>query len=441
MTDELTRRLRELPPPDLDTPPDRVEQVFARARQRRVRRAAALSAAAAAVLIAAVAVALPRGGGRQSLHEVQRPGPAPSAPTPARSSPPAPGPQPATASVAPGPLGGPARFIPVSMSFVSARDGYAWGPAWWPTAAGAPGVLARTSDGGHSWTTVATPAQPRVGAPGSADHVLFADARHGYLYGSALYRTSDGGTHWQRVPTPGSILGATTSGASVFLIVCMDSGCTTSRLFAAAVGAATPQAVPAVPTMLGRAAVTTANGQVYLLATRQDASPQATSLLAHSSDGQHWTFDSLPAGCPRGENAALAGYPADGLALVCGGQPGAGNQVKTAYRSSDGGLHWARQSPLPSPGYVGTLAAADATTWVLAETRGGLLVTHDGGRTWADGQPNATLANTVDGWGDVVFTTASDAVAVPAEFNGALVAVSADRGDTWTTVRFTPSTP
>ena len=51
------------------------------------------------------------------------------------------------------------------------------------------GVALTTSDGGHTWHTLATPA--------NAQTVCFSDARHGWLGAAGLlYRTSDGGVRW-----------------------------------------------------------------------------------------------------------------------------------------------------------------------------------------------------------------------------------------------------
>lgn len=70
MIDELTQRLRDLPPPDLDAPPDLARCALDRAGRRRTRRLAAV-AASAVVAVAAVAVAvveLAAPGGSEELR-------------------------------------------------------------------------------------------------------------------------------------------------------------------------------------------------------------------------------------------------------------------------------------------------------------------------------------------------------------------------------------
>ena len=64
-------------------------------------------------------------------------------------------------------------------------------------AVGLSGLVAGTTDGGTTWTDVATP------FPGWADlyALSFADAQHGWAAGQAgnMIRTTDGGNHWQAV--------------------------------------------------------------------------------------------------------------------------------------------------------------------------------------------------------------------------------------------------
>jgi len=58
-----------------------------------------------------------------------------------------------------------------------------------PAMPGTGGVVLTTSDGGHTWHTLA--------APADAQTVCFSDPRHGWLGADGLlYRTSDGGREW-----------------------------------------------------------------------------------------------------------------------------------------------------------------------------------------------------------------------------------------------------
>lgn len=74
MNDDVIRRLRELPPADLQAPPDRVERVLARARRRRVRLVAGVGSAATLVLLAVVVTAVPllsRSRATQTVYRLQ----------------------------------------------------------------------------------------------------------------------------------------------------------------------------------------------------------------------------------------------------------------------------------------------------------------------------------------------------------------------------------
>ena len=88
--------------------------------------------------------------------------------------------------------------------------------------------------------------------------------------------------------------------------------------------------------------------------------------------------------------------PREGWLLV-GSQPGAGNQEKKLFYTSNGGERWTElaQTPRFGPqgirqpggllmsGYVGQLFFSTATQGWIASPRGGLLHSHDGGRTWS----------------------------------------------------------
>jgi len=110
---------------------------------------------------------------------------------------------------------------------------------------------------------------------------------------------------------------------------------------------------------------------------------------------------------------------------------------KTAYVSTDAGGHWRQVAELPqTSGYVFDLAAADANTWVLAEARGTLEVTRDGGSTWHAATSNDVSPSGGEGWGTVTFVSATKAVAVPWTLNGSALAISNDTARTWDLIAF-----
>jgi len=81
------------------------------------------------------------------------------------------------------------RFEPVSVTFVSPRQGWALGST---------GALRETADGGRTWSARTSP------AAGGGLNVRFADARNGWIYGGArLWSTHDGGRRWRRLTLRG----------------------------------------------------------------------------------------------------------------------------------------------------------------------------------------------------------------------------------------------
>jgi photosystem II stability/assembly factor-like uncharacterized protein len=304
------------------------------------------------------------------------------------------------------------RFIPQSVSFASPSVGWAWGPAHWIPS---PGVLARTDDGGRTWTEIQS---PPLSYPGG---VRFIDRDHGYLFGRALWATLDGGRRWHRIPLPAALRDVETGAGQAYAL--------TSR----GVYRITGRPVPIGPAVRGSGNLVVHGAAIYFLGSG--------SLWASADQGRSWRRLAFPCAAPAGI-AALAAWSTTGLALACGGEPGAGNEAKTFYASTDGGARWrvcGRTGFTPgrglTGGYVSGLAAAGPRTWVLTEARGGIAVTHDGGRTWRF----ATIAGTtaeVEGWGNVALTSATHAVAVPWTLNGDVLAFTADAGRTWHEVRF-----
>jgi len=68
--------------------------------------------------------------------------------------------------------------------------------------------------------------------------------------------------------------------------------------------------------------------------------------------------------------------------IVCLGEPGAGNENKAIFRTSDGGRHWRTRGSIAGYGYPEGIAFSPAGLGVLWEGRGTLYVTRDGGAHW-----------------------------------------------------------
>ena len=71
--------------------------------------------------------------------------------------------------------------------------------------------IARTQDGGASWSSVTPPPTSYSGAGGSGvSAIRFADTQDGWAYGGQLSATHDAGTTWSQISLPGLSAGSGT---------------------------------------------------------------------------------------------------------------------------------------------------------------------------------------------------------------------------------------
>jgi photosystem II stability/assembly factor-like uncharacterized protein len=107
-------------------------------------------------------------------------------------------------------------------------------------------------------------------------------------------------------------------------------------------------------------------------------------LVSTRNGGKSW--QPLASPCPRFASFAAAVElvtPTLGW-IVCAGQPGAGQQLKAVYRTSDGGHRWQRlPDRLSGYGYVWGASFARDGFGLIWEGRGTLYVTRDGGQRWS----------------------------------------------------------
>jgi photosystem II stability/assembly factor-like uncharacterized protein len=120
----------------------------------------------------------------------------------------------------------------------------------------------------------------------------------------------------------------------------------------------------------------------------------ALELLATSDGGRTWRRRASP--CTQAiASAALIDLVTPRLGwIVCLGQPGAGNQEKAVFRTTDGGRTWRGgaavvlfpprtiRGGIESYGYPQGVAFAADGFGILWESRGTLHVTRDGGTNW-----------------------------------------------------------
>jgi photosystem II stability/assembly factor-like uncharacterized protein len=337
----------------------------------------------------------------------------------------------AAAPVISGPAGGPVPpgFLPVSMTFVSAGEGWVLGTA--PYAYPPCTSVVRTADGGRSWIGIPAPRFPLAPWAGQRglSSIRFADPLDGFAFGSQLWATHNGGATWHHVPMPGRIGDLETSAGAVYAAVVTRRGRVTVYESPAGGGRWIP--VPGLPagvpgyaalgtiTLHGTAAWIILGGRLY--ATRA---------------GLFWAEE--PVRCPRGYQMASAGaFSTRRVTLLCVGGPAAGSASKILYSSRDGGARFRRAGLPPMGGDQLDLLAQPAGRHIFIATSSGatwLDVSGNGGRTWDE---TLRLFDGGLGWSDFGFTTPYQGVAIEGNpVQGSRMYMTWDAGRTWHKIRF-----
>ncbi len=297
----------------------------------------------------------------------------------------------------PGSVTAPARggqaLSVLSASFVSASAGWLLAtPCASLVRACRTTLIRKTADGGSTWTPVPAPGAPPGGLflgslPADAvSAIRFTSARAGWVFGPALWQTRDGGASWRKLNVPGGpVQDLAVAGGRVLLVTgrCAGdgSGCG-FRVYSAAAGSDAWQAVPgAAGSGVRSAQLAVSGGAGYLFAARADLSKPV--LLTGPLDGAgRWR--PLPDPCGTAWSGALAAAPGGWLFLGCGQEPGAGQQLKTAYLSADGGRDWRQVASPPSSGYLGGASMSPGGTIFLSGGRMDVYVSRDRGHSWHD---------------------------------------------------------
>jgi photosystem II stability/assembly factor-like uncharacterized protein len=394
----LRRPVERLAPPDGSW-----EQVSRRARRRKWAKASAGVTAALIIVAGAVpaviavrhssndqTIVIGNGHGPQQKQQattLKTPGPAPSS---------------APAAIAPSITG----FFPDSVSFISQKDGYAWGSIGKSRL----GAIAHTTDGGTKWVGLPAPKVDNSFVTDSADsdgQIRFGFDNTGFVYGAKYFVTSDGGETWTQFASPGYIDDLETMGTEVWALVRPSKDASTVSLYSASVSEPALQPVTAVSNIADIAGADS-------LALNRNTSTQEISVdviagsaaFFTSPDGVTWHQHTSPCPATVGgghvQNALVSTLNLGTVAAACGYNVGAGSEDKQVYLSTNNGKTWTITAANPSPsGYLQTFAAGTKRNMIIGTARGGAQVTHDGGATWQADVPPGNLQLSFVGFIDI----------------------------------------
>jgi hypothetical protein len=316
--------------------------------------------------------------------------------------------------------------------------------------------MARTTDGGQSWTAAAAPNTTVSNVYGaSAVSVRFADPLDGWIYAvnpTRVWSTHDGGTVWQQVhatglPPASTITAMEASGGSVWVAVLLPN-LSTVHLERSPVGAdAWTDIDTGVPIGAGPVPSTqlVLHGR-YGWLLENDRTVVGGARLNGNGQWLPWT----PPCATANGIADLAASSGTDLVAVCAegnwGPPrnlpaGAAFPSTWVFTSSDGGSSFHAVGAVPagsnpagsSPSGVaspapGTIVRAGLQPGAGGATEIGVLsASFDGGRTWrAVLQVPSALQ-----WNDLGFTTLTQGVAIATTQSGSTFYMTRDGGQSW----------
>ncbi len=228
------------------------------------------------------------------------------------------------------------------------------------------------------------PADRGDGASTGINTLRFADDLDGYAFargpGGALWDTHDGGSQWQQPGflTGQELLGFGTGAGYAFALVgsCQSGSCSTVTLQRSPVSAEQWSALSVpVPAGTDQVAAMTVHGADLWFSLTTSASQANQLLVAGTASGTH--FRTGPSPCFSGLGGSIEASSADVLWAMC-----PTGMMAEAFRSTDGGAHWAPLSAGELENSALLAPASDTTAVIQPAQQGELLRTDDGGAKW-----------------------------------------------------------
>lgn len=333
----------------------------------------------------------------------------------------------------------PTGFRPMSVTFVSADEGWVLGSA--PCSTGRCPVIAHTLDGGRKWSTIPAPrtsigttGQYKENARGIAG-LRFADSRDGWAFGPELWATHDGGATWKRVdPFPGgAILELASSRGTVHVVLYDTLGSTDFRIASASIGG-DAWTVSALKIPVGGGPV-----PVLQLVLSGEAgwvleNDRTVAAGARLVDGSWHTW--APVCSDAVGPAYLAASSASDLAAACDVGQWSTPKGDHVFVSRDGGTSFTEPGPRTPLDSAAVIATPSRSVIVIggAEGKKGVLIgSFDGGKTW----PAAHDAGPEVAFSELGFSTTDQGVVITTATSGiSNLLMTRDGGHTWSRITF-----
>ena len=284
----------------------------------------------------------------------------------------------------------PIQGVPVNIAFSDTQRGWMLGSN--PNCVGCPQALLATTDGGASWSRIPSPdqgsASSLVRLRATPDGQLWlVDVPGSLLNGSVLWESPDGGVTWFRINGLGRIsdlaVGLTTVWAVTDACDMTATRCDTSIVRSSDHGASW-QRVEAPPSLLREhewPQIIAVDDQHVIVLTQRVGS-DGHDIVSTADGGRHWTTLASVSECGTGR-PQLAAVDARQLWLACSGDAATIMERRFVARSDDGGHSWRITLDAIVTGHLAQMWAISLRTAYISQCRGPVIVTTDGGATWA----------------------------------------------------------
>jgi hypothetical protein len=337
----------------------------------------------------------------------------------------------------------PATFKAISVTWLSPEQGWVLGVA--PCGTRTCTEVISTSNGGASWTpagSIAAPTPPAGNATSGVSEIRFDTPATGWAFAPDLYRTTNGGRSWTREPLPGTgtrqVLALATTATAAYAVtspcayqsgLCRGSGLSVWRTstLARESWVKTPLTLP-----MSTAADLSAFGSALYA---DDVAGPGSHLYASADGGVK--FASRPVPCDTSDAVELVqavAISASKVALLCDGNPGFSQAVKTVYRSANNAVTDTSAGTMGFIGIQAQLAVSPSGNLAVASSSDGsfIYINDSGGTAWSMpvGFGDGGL-----GWNDIVYVTDNEAWVVYSPANNpdsiGKVLVTHDGGRHW----------